>query len=187
MRIDDDTGVVTREIQVDGPLTAADAAELCVHMRGRTLDEVLSGYERTLRDSAPPLDDAVNILTRIHDLRMLVALNARGAHHTAPTEAVVVMALEVGSRVAEARAKAGWPAFVHGKKRRAQVRSWHQDGVAERRRKDSDALARDVAAYRKKKPNSTNAEIAKHLYSKYGDGRREDSLSRAIGRLRDRK
>jgi hypothetical protein len=182
MRRDDDTGVVTRVIALDGPLTAADAAELSGHMRDQTLDETLVHYECILKDTARPLDDAVNILTRIGELRMLVSLNARGAHYTAPPEAIAKVAMDVGRRVAEARAKGHWPIVNIGRTHRRQMQDAGRR-AADRWQSGRRKLAAAVTNYRQRHPTASDREIARALLPKLGRPVKLDTLRKRIARL----
>ncbi|ODS53222.1 MAG: hypothetical protein ABS36_14965 [Acidobacteria bacterium SCN 69-37] len=91
-------------------------------------------------------------------------------------------AMAIGRLHAEATAKR-WDVVRIGQKRRAQVVAYQKKGVEARRRADSPELARAVAAYQKKKPHSSHAEIARFLHRDFGRGRSVDSLRTAISRI----
>src|SRR5690606_37540847 len=108
-------------------------------------------------------------------LRRLLAASPLSPDARAYVNLVAAQAMAIGRLHAEATAKR-WDVVRVGKKRRAQIADYLRKGVEARKRTDSKALARAVASYRQKKPNSTNAEIARYLHRDFGSGRSVDSL-----------
>src|SRR5690606_4073882 len=125
-------------------------------------------------------ENATELLAALDHLRHVMTLRDQG---DLTTDVVAVAALRAGRLHTEAIAKGHWPIVAIGRTRRRQQREYSALGAVARRRPDTDAHSHAVAEYRTRKPDATDAEIARTLHATFGEGRKVDSLRRRIAEL----
>lgn len=174
---DEDTGVVTRVVTLDGRLSRDEAVANMQHLvlGATSVDYAIGDDERALREGRWTPHNAAELIAAIDHLR-------RCLQNDIPRETLAVAALRVGRLHTEAAAKSQWPVVAIGRTHRRQMR----DAAAianERWQVGRRKLADAVTNYRRQHPTASDRAIALALLPKLRRPVKLDALRKRISRL----